>query len=180
MDNALSARAATRCAELSPLPETATPSLAGILSGCRRVLCAINPDDAGRRIVQRVVALLDGRDVRLGVVSAASFELPFEGVASLYPTPLDRRARLIVERQRALDALVAGLGLRDIEIFATAGVPKREIADLAALWRADLLLFARAAGTGLRQRRLAACTVVALDDKGDVAAGSLIERWLGR
>lgn len=190
MDNAFSpaplapavlaiAREAT-CGELPLARGSASPPLASIVAGHRRVLCAISPDDAGKRIVQRVVAALaggDGHRASLGIVSAAHFELPLDASACLYPTPLDRRVRLIIDRQRALDRLVAELGLHEAEVFATAGTPRREIRELAALWHADLLLFARNAGTGLRNRRgnAAICATVGLDDDGGVTKRSLLD-----
>lgn len=156
-------------------------ALAQLLAGYRRVLCAIVPDAGGRQILQRVAGAAAGRDCRLGIVSAAPFALPIEASACLFPTPLDRRARLIVARQRELDQLVLELGLREAEVFATAGVPSAAIRDVARLWQADLVLFARAADTGLRQRRArpGGFDAVALDGDGRIARPTFIERLFG-
>lgn len=159
----------------------AVPSLARLLSGRRRVLCAIEPDETGRRIVARIAATLAGSNARLGVVSAAWFELPVDASACLFPTPLDRRARLVVERQRALDRLVDELRLSEAEVFATAGVPSREILDVARLWNADLVLYARSAGTGLRPRKGRTGPAIAgLGDDGSPRAGTFVDRLLAR
>lgn len=156
-------------------------SLPRLLAGYRGILCAIAPDAAGRRIVQRVAAAIGGRDCRLGIVSAAPFELPVDASACLFPTPLDRRARLVVARQRALDALVKELGLPEAAVFASAGHPADEIRDIADLWHADIVLFARSAKTGLRTRhgRHGRFDAVALDDDGRIAGPSFLERLLG-
>lgn len=157
-------------------------TLAALLAGHRRILCAIDPDAVGRAILRRVSLALTGRECRLGIISAARFELPVDALACVWPTPLDRRARLIVDCQRRLDRLVGELGLRDAEVFATAGTPSREIRDAARLWQADIVLYARSAGTGLRSRRRHApgdLDIVALDDDGRPARRSAIARLFG-
>lgn len=156
-------------------------SLPQLLAGYRGVLCAIAPDAAGRQIVERVGAAIGGRDCRLGVASTVPFDLPLDASACIFPTPLDRRARLIVERQRTLDDLVRELALPHAEVFALAGDPAGEIRALARLWRADVVLFARSAGTGMRNRRgrRGGFDAVGLDDHGGVAPATLAERLMG-
>lgn len=155
-------------------------ALSGLLDGHHRVLCAINPDAIGREVVDSVAVALRGRDCRLGIVSAARFEMPLDASACLRPTPLDRRARLIVDHQRKLDRMVRELGLRDAEVFATAGMPREEIHRVAELWRADLVLFARAARTGLKPRSgNGSFAVAAIDDACGIAHRSVIARLLG-
>lgn len=160
---------------------TGVVSLPRLLAGYRSVLCAIEPDPVGRRIVARVADVM-GRHGRFGIVSAAHFDLPVDASACLFPTPLDRRARLIVERQQALDALVTELRLSEAEVFATAGNPGVEVNGVAALWQADVVLFARSAKIGLRTQRGGArrrFDTVALDDEGLIAGVTWLEKLFG-
>lgn len=170
-------------ASLNAAMETsAAPTLADTLRGYNKILCAIEPDAAGRQLLWRVSKAACITGSKIAVVSVARFEMPLDASACLRPTPLDRRARLVHQRQREIDELVNSLELSNVEVFATAGIPRRQILELARSWGADLVIHNRSSRFGLRRkqgRQSGSFDVMALGNDGQVIQPPWLVRLLG-
>lgn len=119
----------------------------------RRILAPVDLGAHTEPVLRRAWRLARRFDAELLVLHAVDYHAGFESdhIASLTGPQLN--AALATEAEKRLRAMLDRVGARGAEVRAVVGEPQKACRELAATWRADLVVVGANATHGLRQRR---------------------------
>ena len=110
------------------------------MSGYSHVLIAVDLTDDSPKVVRKGQEIANHYGARLSLLHVVEF-IPVDPAGeALLPPPVDLEGEIVQGARQRLDALCAGLGLKDAPRRVEIGVIKMEIVKAAAEVRADLIV----------------------------------------
>ena len=119
----------------------------------RRIVCAIEPSRRNLDLLHRAFSFARKAHAELAVAAVVDYQPGFESDHYPFLTPNQVREQTLQHVSDTLSAMVAEVRSGPAEILVADGDTYRTLVDMAASWRADLVIVGSNATMGLLDKR---------------------------